>query len=169
MIVRRAVALAAALFLLTLLVYAHGSGRPGWQDATIANKATVYVYSYRHVRTLGRVAPPVYLDGKVMAKLDGARFFVVRLDPGMHSFHLKDKKRGGIEFDFKAGETYYVRMDMREGTTVGPAGLTLVPKENAEFDLKQMRPADKGDIKDKERVSTGSVSRLEAFRKGCYL
>jgi hypothetical protein len=129
-------------------------GRPSRQDAAPADKATVYVYSYRHVRTLGRVAPPVYLDGKVLAKLDGARFFVVRLEPGTHSLHLKDKKRGGIELDFKAGETYYVRMDMREGTTVGPAGLTLVPKENAEFDLKQMKPADKGDIKDKERVST---------------
>lgn len=153
-IVRRAVAFAATLLLLTLLVYAHGSGRPRRQDATPADKATVYVYSYRHVRTLGRVAPPVYLDGKVLAKLDGARFFIVRLELGTHSFHLKDKKRGGIELDFKAGETYYVRMDMREGTTVGPAGLTLVPKENAEFDLKQMKPADKGDIKDKERVST---------------
>lgn len=154
MIVRRAVASAAVLFLLTLLVYAHGSGRPNSQDATTADKATVYVYSYRHVRTLGRVAPPVYLDGKVLAKLDGARFFVVRLEPGTHSFHLKDKKRGGIELDFKSGEMYYVRMDMREGMTVGPAGLTLVPKENAEFDPKQMKPADKDDIKDKERVST---------------
>lgn len=154
MIVRRAVAFAAALLLLAHSAYAHGSGRPRRQDTIPADKATVYVYSYRHVRTLGRVAPPVYLDGKVLAKLDGARFFVVRLEPGTHSFHLKDKKRGGIELDFKAGETYYVRMDMREGTTVGPAGLTLVPKENAEFDLKQMKPADKGDIKDKERVST---------------
>jgi hypothetical protein len=154
MIVRRAVAFAAALLLLAHPSYVYGSGRPRRQDTAHADKATVYVYSYRHVRTLGRVAPPVYLDGKVLAKLDGARFFVVRLEPGTHSFHLKDKKRGGIELDFKAGETYYVRMDMREGTTVGPAGLTLVPKENAEFDLKQMKPADKGDIKDKERVST---------------
>jgi len=154
MIVRRAVAFAAALLLLAHQTYAYGSGRPRPQDTAPTNKATVYVYSYRHVRTLGRVAPPVYLDGKVLAKLDGARFFVVRLEPGTHSFHLKDKKRGGIELDFKAGETYYVRMDMREGTTVGPAGLTLVPKENAEFDLKQMKPGDKGDIKDKERVST---------------
>lgn len=154
MIVRRAVAFAVALLFLVHPAYAHGSGRPRQQVTTPADKATVYVYSYRHVRTLGRVAPPVYLDGKVLAKLDGARFFVVRLEPGTHSFHLKDKKRGGIELDFKAGETYYVRMDMREGTTVGPAGLTLVPKENAEFDLKQMKPADKGDIKDKERVST---------------
>jgi len=154
MIVRRAVAFAAALLLLAHPVYAHGSRQPRRQDAPPADKATVYVYSYRHVRTLGRVAPPVYLDGKVLAKLDGARFFVIRLEPGTHSLHLKDKKRGGIELDFKSWETYYVRMDMREGTTVGPAGLTLVPKENAEFDLKQMKPAGKGDIKDRERVST---------------
>ena len=81
-IVRRAVASAAALILLAHLVHAHRSGQPNRQDATPADKATVYVYSYRHVSTLGRVAPPVYLDGKVLAKLDGARFFVVRLEPG---------------------------------------------------------------------------------------
>lgn len=151
---RRVVAFAGALLLLAHPAYTHNSGQPRRQDATPADKATVYVYSYRHVRTLGRVAPPVYLDGKVLAKLDGARFFIVRLEPGTHSFHLKDKKRGGIELDFKAGETYFIRMEKREGTTVGPAGLTLVPKENAEFDLKQMKPISNDDIKDKERVTT---------------
>jgi hypothetical protein len=117
-----------------------------------SDKATVYVYSYRHVRTLGKVAPPVYVDGQVLAKLDGARYFVVKLEPGVHAFHLKDKKRGGVEMEFKAGETYYIRMEKREGATVGPSGLIIVPKENAEFDLKQMKPIGKGDIKDKARV-----------------
>jgi hypothetical protein len=150
----RRVLASALLFFLAHLVYAHDSGRPRRQDVPSTDKATIYVYSYRHIRTLGRVAPPVYLDGKVLAKLDGARFFIVRVEPGTHSLHLKDKKRGGIKMDFKAGETYYIRMEMREGATVGPAGLVLVPKENAEFDLKQMKPADKGDIKDKDKVST---------------
>jgi hypothetical protein len=75
--------------------------------------AHVYVYSYRHVNTLWKAAPPVYLDGKQIAKLDGTRFFIINIKPGPHSFHLKDKKRGGIDFDFKSGETYYIRLDMR--------------------------------------------------------
>lgn len=122
------------------------------QDAK--QEATVYVYSYKHVRTLGKVAPPVYVDDTLLAKLDGARYFIVKLEPGTHAFHLKDKKRGGIEMEFKAGETYYIRMDKREGTTVGASGLVLVPKEQGAYDVKQMKPTDKGDIKDKARVST---------------
>lgn len=123
------------------------------------NKAAVYVYSYRHVKTLGRVAPSVYVDGKVLAKLDGTRFFIVRIEPGTHAFHLKDKKRGGIEIEFKAREVYYIRMDMREGTTVGAAGLVLMSRENGEFDIRQMKPIDKDDIKDRERVTTATKNR----------
>jgi Protein of unknown function (DUF2846) len=119
------------------------------QDESVAK---VYVYQLKHVKTLGRVAPPVYLDDKEIAKLDGERFFVVRLAPGRHTFRLKDKKRGGIEMEFKAGETYYVRMEMREGTTVGPSGLTLVPLENATYELKQMKPIKPKDIKDHSLV-----------------
>jgi hypothetical protein len=123
------------------------------QEAT-SDRVIVYVYSYRHVKTLGRVAPMVFVDGKPLAKLDGTRFFIVRLEPGKHAFHLKDRKRGGIEADFRNAEVYYIRMDMREGATVGAAGLVLMTRENGEFDLRQMKPIDKGDIKDRERVTT---------------
>jgi hypothetical protein len=118
------------------------------------DSAIVYVSSYRHVKTLGRVAPTVYVDGKPLANLDGTRFFIVRLEPGTHAFHLKDKKRGGIEKDFRSGEVYYVRMDMREGATVGASGLVLMSRENGEFDLRQMKPVSEGDIKDPKRVTT---------------
>jgi hypothetical protein len=124
------------------------------QESARSSSATVYVYSYRHVKTLGRVAPTVFVDGKALAKLDGTRFFIVQLDPGSHAFHLKDKKRGGIEMDFRSGEVYYIRMDMREGATVGASGLVLMSRENGEFDLRQMKPVDEGDIKDRKRVTT---------------
>ena len=141
--------------ILLAIVFALGSQlSPHAQEAAQPSAAMVYVYSYRHVRTLGRVAPTVYLDGKPLAKLDGTRFFIVRIEPGAHAFHLKDKKRGGIEKDFRAGEVYYIRMDMREGATVGAAGLVLMGRENGEFDLRQMKPIDKDDIKDRERVTT---------------
>ena len=119
-----------------------------------AQKATVYIYTYKHIRTLTRVDPPVYLDGKILAKLDGARYFIAQLSPGTHTLHLKDKKRGGLEMEFKVGETYYVRMVKSEGTIVHAAGLVLVPKENADFDLKQMRPVSQSDIKDRSVVVT---------------
>ena len=124
------------------------------QEPDRTKSAVIYVYSYRHVKTLGRVAPIVYVDGKPLAKLDSTRFFIVRLEPSSHAFHLKDKKRGGIEMDFHAGGVYYIRMDMREGSTVGASGLVLMSRENGEFDLRQMKPIDESDIKDRERVTT---------------
>lgn len=116
-------------------------------------KAKVYVYQLRHVRTIGKVAPAVWLDDKIIAKLDGTRYFVVNLEPGHHIFRLTDKKRGGIEMDFKAGETYYIRMEMKESDKVGATGLTLVPIENATYEMKQMRPIVENDIRDPSVVS----------------
>lgn len=130
------------------------AGQEAAPSVTPDGKATVYVYTYKHIKTLTRVDPPVYLNGKVIAKLDGARYFIAKLSPGVHTFHLKDKKRGGIEMDFKADETYYLRMVKSEGTIVHAAGLVLVPKENANFDLKQMRPINLNDIKDRSIVIT---------------
>lgn len=122
---------------------------PNYQE----EKATVYVYSLQHVKTLWRAAFDVYIDEKKVAKLDGERVFVVRLVPGRHVFRSKDKKRGGLDMEFEAGKTYHVRMDMREGATVGPAGFSLVPIENATYELKRMKPIKKGDIKDPDIVS----------------
>lgn len=119
-------------------------------------KATVYVYQPRHVRTLGKVAPAVFLDDKLIAKLDGTRFFVVKLQPGKHVFRLKDKKRGGVEMGFEANKTYYIRMDMREGFTVGASGLTVIAPEQGSYEIKQMKPIEKGDIKDPSVVSIPS-------------
>jgi hypothetical protein len=48
---RRAIAF-AGLFLLAHLVYAHDSSHPRRQDVSSTDKATIYVYSYRHIRTL---------------------------------------------------------------------------------------------------------------------
>jgi uncharacterized protein DUF2846 len=123
---------------------------PSVQD----DKVTVYVYSLKHVKTLWRAAFPVYIDDKQVAKLDGERYFVAKLSPGKHVFRLKDKKRGGLDLKFEAGKTYYVRMEMREGATVGPVGLTLVPIENATYEIKQMKSINKGDIKDPLIVSS---------------
>jgi hypothetical protein len=133
------------ILLLTSLAFAQS-------DSKTEGEATVYVYQLRHVRTLGKVAPPIYLDDTLIAKLDGSRFFIVKVNPGEHTFRTKEKKRGGIQIDFKSGQTYYVRMDMREGASVGVAGFTLVAPEQGAYEIKQLKPISQGDIKDKEHV-----------------
>lgn len=115
-----------------------------------AEKAVVYVYSYAAGITLGRVN----VGEMELADIRPAKFFIVLLDPGKHAFHLRNKKFGGIESEFKAGETYYVRVVWSMDGALKPGGFVLMTRENGEYDIKQLKPVDNGNIRDKSRVVT---------------
>jgi hypothetical protein len=123
-------------------------------------KATVYIYSLATHATVGRIKPSVFVDGKEIAQIRPNRFFVAYLEPGNHEIHFKkSKKRGGIEMDFKAGQTYYLRVNWKAEATVRAEGFDIVQLESARYDLKQLKPIDDDNIIDKVRVST----KLNAF------
>ena len=119
-----------------------------------ADKAIVYVYSYAAGVTLGRVKKPVYVGETELADIRPAKYFIVLLDPGKHAFHLRNKKFGGIEQEFKAGEIYYVRVVWSMDAALKPGGFVLMTRENGEYDIKQLKPIDKGNIRDKSMVIT---------------
>ena len=121
----------------------------------LKDKATVYIYSLATHSTLGRIKPSVFVDAVEIAQIRPNRFFVVYLESGNHEIHFKkSKKRGGIEMDFKAGETYYLRVNWKAEGTVRAEGFDIVQLESARYDLKQLKPIDDDNIKDKNRVST---------------
>jgi hypothetical protein len=111
-------------------------------------KARVYVYSYAAATTFGTVKKPVFLNGKEIADIRPERYFIVLLEPGRHAFHLKNKKLGGIEKEFESGKIYYLRVDWRSGAVVSPQGFVSVSDDNGAFDIKQLKPVDKKNIKD---------------------
>ena len=116
-------------------------------------KAIVYIYSF-DVSALGNVRKIVSLDGKPLANVRPERYFIAVIEPGKHAIHWQDKKHGGIEMDFVAGMTYYLRAGWNEGGfMIKPKGLDLVAPENGAFDVKQMRAVDAGDLKDKLRAT----------------
>ena len=116
-------------------------------DLLLKKKAIVYVYSYSTTTTLGQIRKPVFLDDKEIADIRPERYFIALIAPGKHSLHLKNKKFGGVEKEFEAGQTYYIRIDWRNnGMSVVPAGFVIVPADNGIFDLKQLKPVDKGNI-----------------------
>ena len=121
-------------------------------EQTADNKVAVYVYKTPHQRTLGRVAPPVYCDEQLLAKLDGGRYFIVKLDPGTHSFRSKNKKDGGVEIELKVGQEYFLRMETRTGVQVNAPRISVVPNEEGRYDVKQMKYVNEDDIKDRSRV-----------------
>lgn len=117
-------------------------------------KAIVYFYSLATIRTIGQVKKPVFLDDKEIAEIRPERYFIALLDPGKHSFRLKNKKFGGIEMDFEAGKTYYIRIGWTSDGILKPTGISLIPVESGAYDIKHLRPVDAKNIKNREIAFT---------------
>lgn len=142
--------------LLTVIIFSQPVESQVNQQDSESNKVMVYVYKTPHQRTLGRVAPPVYCDEQLLAKLDGGRYFIVKLEPGTHSFRSKNKKDGGVEIELKLGQEYFLRMETRTGVQVNAPRISVVPNEEGRYDVKQMKYINDGDIKDRSKVTTPS-------------
>lgn len=117
------------------------------QEPANKTKGTVYIYKTWHAGTLWRAAFAVYLDDKMIARLDRGIYLVAEISPGKHSFSTKNKKSGGVELDVKAGEVYVLRLATDSGAQVTHPSLSLPAPEQYKFDLKQMKPIEKSDIK----------------------
>jgi hypothetical protein len=115
-------------------------------------KAIVYFYSLATSTTLGQVRKPVFLDDKEIADVRPEHYFIVLLEPGKHNFRLKNKKFGGIEMEFEVGKTYYLKMGWESGYVLKPSGFFKVEPESGAFDIKQLKPVDDKNIKDKDIV-----------------
>ena len=117
---------------------------------TNAQIATVYVYMPHHATTTWRFSGKFYVDEKRTVEISKNRYFVLRLPSGKHSFYVRDKKLGGLELNLTAGETYYLKVNVDEGGyRIRFRGVSSVPKEEAEFVIRQIQPIKKGDIFDK--------------------
>lgn len=122
------------------------------QDDPTKGKAVIYVYSY-NVSALGTVHKTVYLDDKPLADVTPGRYFVAVVEPGNHTLSWKEKRRGGVAEEFEADTVSYVRAGWNEGGLfIKPAGLTLMPVQNGLFDIKQLRPVENKNIKDRTKA-----------------
>src|SRR5690349_6464225 len=123
------------------------------------SKATLYVYRYKQF--VGKaLSPSVYCDEAELARMENGRYFTVKLDAGKHSFRSNDKQ-SGVDLDMKAGQSYFMRVEIATGFMKGHGRLILVAGEQAGYELKQLKPSDEGKVVDKNRVSTAEAN-LEA-------
>lgn len=116
------------------------------------NKAVVYFYSLATTTTIGRVKKPVFLDDREIAEIRPEHYFIVLVEPGKHSFSLRNKKFGGIEMEFEAGKTYFLRIDWETNVKLTPKGISKVEPESGAYDVRQMQPVGTKNIKNKEIV-----------------
>ena len=125
-------------------------------------KVTVYVIESTRAKTIGRKTFPVYVDESQVCDLDGGRYVALSLPVGEHTFHSKSKKKGGIALDLKAGETYYLRLSVEEGAYfLRDGGISLLPKEEGLYSLKQMKPINMKDVKNPAIVDQSQTERHE--------
>jgi hypothetical protein len=117
------------------------------------SKATVYIYRYKEF-VGSALEPSVYCDDVRLARMDNGRYFAVSIDPGKHAFHSNDKQ-SGVELDLKAGEQYFIRVEIAAGFMKGRGRLVLMSPQQASYELKStnLKPLDASKVVDKDRVS----------------
>jgi hypothetical protein len=132
-------------------VYSQSSGSNlSPTPAEDASKAMVYFYRYKQF--IGyRAKPSVYCDEARLAKIENGRFFAVRLDPGKHTFRANDKQ-SGVELDVKAGQVYYVRVEIIDSFLKQYGRLVLMAPEQGAYEVKKLKPLGAENVRDKTRV-----------------
>src|SRR5258708_15985753 len=86
--------------------------------------------------------------------MDNGRYFEVRIDPGKHTFHSNDPQ-AGVALDLKAGQSYFIRVEIATGMMKGHGRLILMSPEQGGYELKssKLKPLDASEVVDKARVS----------------
>lgn len=121
------------------------------------SKATVYVYRYKQF-VGSALTPSVYCDETELARMENGRYFTVKLDPGKHSFHSNDKQ-SGMELDVKAGQEYFLRVELVAGAMKGHGRLILMAPEQGGYELRssKLKPLDSNRVVNATLVSVDEV------------
>lgn len=162
---RTHIALAALCFSLSVSAYAQESQTtatpPTGNQPQVApvNDAAATVYFYRYKQFVGSaLAPSVYCDEGELARMENGRFFVAKFTPGKHIFRSNDRQ-SGIESELKAGQEYYIRVELVPGAMKGHGRLVLVQAEQGAYEIKKLKPLDTDKVKDSEHVPPVASSR----------
>jgi hypothetical protein len=126
------------------------------QPASTPSKALVYVYRYKQF-VGSALAPSVYCDETQLARMENGRYFTVKVDAGKHIFRSNDAQ-SGIALDVKAGQEYYIRVEIATGFLKGHGRLILTAAEQGRYELKStLKPLDSDKVADTARVSVEEV------------
>ena len=120
------------------------------------SKATLYVYRYKQF-VGSALSPSVFCDESELARMENGRYFTVKVDAGKHTFRSNDKQ-SGIDLDAKAGQSYFIRLEIATGFMKGHGRLILMAPEQAGYEVKKLKPLDDGKVVDKAHVSIAEAN-----------
>ena len=156
--VRQFLGILAAGGSLAVAAYGQETRPPGGSQekkspgAAPVGEATAIVYFFRYTEWHGNIVEPsVYCDGIQLARLDNGRYFAVRFDPGEHTCK-SNHKESTLKLALKAGEIYYVRMEMELGVWKSKGRLVPIGKARGPIELRKLQALSPEKIKDKTRV-----------------
>jgi len=122
---------------LALLVLLFASSAALAQDQPQATTATICFYR-PHRFEGAALKPPILVDEVDVAHLHNGDAVQVTVNPGSHQIHSNDKSTG-IELDAKAGQTYFVRVDIKAGAWKGHGQITLIDPQEGKFEFSKQK------------------------------
>ena len=139
------------------LVPAQEQTQPAPSQVSSKQQAVVYVYRYKQF-VGAALSPSVYCDDAQLARMENGRYFTVKIDPGQHTFRANDPQ-SGVQLDVKAGQQYFLRMEIATGFMKGHGRLVLMAAEQARYELQsdKLKPLDASKVVDTARVSVEVV------------
>src|SRR5258708_11340877 len=120
-----------SLLLLALPVNIHAQDQKPISTATIC--------FYRPHRFEGSaLKPPLFVDDIDVAHLHNGDAVEIIVFAGPHRLNSNDKSTG-IELDAKAGQTYYIRVDIKTGAWKGHGAMTLVDPQQGKYEFSKQK------------------------------
>ncbi len=112
----------------------------------VAGMSTCYFYRPRLYRG-SAVRIGIFVDGAMAVNLVNGRWASIQLPAGHHVIKPKDDQ-SGIEIDMESGQSYYIRSGWGEVGFFHGAhkNIMLMMKEQANYEIKQLKPLDDKDI-----------------------
>jgi hypothetical protein len=112
---------------------------------------TVILHLYRSHRLVAAIQKPdVYIDGNKITKIANSQAIQMVLAPGKHTISVSKR---GIEsevpisnFDMRAGQEYWVRVEISSGAWAAHSKLFLVPSDQALLESNRMEEIKLGDV-----------------------
>lgn len=110
--------------------------------APIVAPAEATVCFYRTAGLVGAaIHPSIFVDDANVGSLGRGQKFALTVSPGKHRIH-SSAKDSGIDLDAKAGETYYVRLNLEVGFIKGHGSVTLVSPQQGEYEVAKASEKD---------------------------
>ena len=101
--------------------------------------STATIYFYRPHRFEGSaLKPAIFVDDIDVAHLHNGDAVEVIVSASSHRVYSNDKSTG-IELDAKAGQTYYIRVDIKTGAFKGHGAVTLIDPQEGKYEFAKQK------------------------------